>query len=239
MLDALKSKAAQESRIITIVGPGTAVEGRLSSTGPIRVEGRVVGHLQSEEQIMVLASGRVKADIDAKHVVISGEVEGDVTATERMEITRGAKLIGNISAPRISIDEGVLFEGRCSMHSPDMNLVLQASDAVPKVRQTAATAQIPPDKQSAVAARNTIVSRDPATKSMEEQLNLDEATDVSRKSAAPAPQRSDKNTASINNSAKQNRSPAANSNSPRVGQKSVKQNKSDQSSAPADNEKPE
>lgn len=138
MLEAFKSKNASASRLITVVGPGTAVNGRLTSTGSIRVEGRVSGLLQSEAEVMVLPSGQVLADIVAQKIVISGEVEGDVTASERLEITRGARVVGNISAPRIHIDEAVVFEGRCTMHAPDYSPASQR----PPVRDKAVPPQL-------------------------------------------------------------------------------------------------
>jgi cytoskeletal protein CcmA (bactofilin family) len=60
----------------------------------------------------------VKADLVAGQVVVSGEVEGNIFAVDRLEVTSNAKLIGNITAPRVGIAEGVLFEGKCTMTPP-------------------------------------------------------------------------------------------------------------------------
>jgi cytoskeletal protein CcmA (bactofilin family) len=117
MLEARK-KNFNENKVVTIIGPGTKVKGELSSQGTIRVEGVVEGQVQSTDTIVIQENGKVKADLIAGQVVISGEVHGNVYAQERLEITEHAKVFGDITSPRISIAEGVVFEGKCTMKSP-------------------------------------------------------------------------------------------------------------------------
>jgi cytoskeletal protein CcmA (bactofilin family) len=64
---------------------------------------------------MVGPQARIEANVTAACVIISGQVVGDVTATERLEIRAPGRLKGNINAPLVVMDEGVLFEGHCSM----------------------------------------------------------------------------------------------------------------------------
>jgi cytoskeletal protein CcmA (bactofilin family) len=118
MLDSRKAKNYNENKVVSIIGPGTTVGGEITSKGTIRIEGAVSGRVESSDTIAVQESGRVKADLIATQVVISGEVRGNVFAHERLEITPTGKVLGNITAPRISIAEGVLFEGNCTMKAP-------------------------------------------------------------------------------------------------------------------------
>lgn len=118
MLEARKQKNFNENKVVTIIGPGTKVKGELSSQGTIRVEGVVEGQIQSSDTIVIQENGKVKADLLAGQVVISGEVHGNVYAQERLEITEQAKVFGDITCPRISIAEGVVFEGKCTMKAP-------------------------------------------------------------------------------------------------------------------------
>jgi len=119
MLDARKSKpVTTDNKVVTIIGPGTRVKGELNSQGTIRIEGIVEGQVQSSDTIVVQENGKVKADLIGGQVVISGEVHGNVFAHERLEITEQAKVYGDITSPRISIAEGVVFEGKCTMKSP-------------------------------------------------------------------------------------------------------------------------
>lgn len=118
MLEARKAKGYNENKVVTIIGTGTKIKGELSSQGTIRVEGVVEGQIQSSDTIVIQESGKVKADLLAGQVVISGEVHGNVYAQERLEITEQAKVFGDITSPRISIAEGVVFEGKCTMKAP-------------------------------------------------------------------------------------------------------------------------
>lgn len=119
MLDSKKRKAYSSSEIVTVVGPGTVVSGEIRSKGAIRIEGQVHGVVQSDDTIEVLETGKVKAHLIAGQVIVGGEVEGNILAQERLEVVSRAKIIGDITAPRISIAEGVLFEGHCVMDSPE------------------------------------------------------------------------------------------------------------------------
>ena len=113
MLD--KKKSLDENKVVTIIGPGTTFNGEIESKGTVRIEGTVIGRVDCEDTIVVHESGHVKADLIAGQVIISGTVEGNTFAHERLEVTNQGKIVGNITAPRISIAEGVIFEGQCTM----------------------------------------------------------------------------------------------------------------------------
>ena len=110
-----KKRTLDENKVVTIIGPGTTVTGEIESKGTVRVEGTVNGRIDCEDTIVIHESGHVKADLVAGQVIISGTVEGNTFALERLEVTNQGKIVGNITAPRISIAEGVIFEGQCTM----------------------------------------------------------------------------------------------------------------------------
>lgn len=118
MLDGGRKKNQSGAKVLTIIGQGARFSGDLQSKGPVRIEGGVSGTVQSDESIVVQESGLVKADLTAREIVISGKVEGNVVAHERLEVTANSTLIGDITAPRVSIAEGVVFEGKCAMNAP-------------------------------------------------------------------------------------------------------------------------
>ncbi len=91
------------------------MKGEFHAKGTVRIEGHVTGSVQCEGAIVVQESGRVKAALVADHIVISGKVKGNVLARERLEVMPKATVIGDITSPRISIAEGVVFEGQCIM----------------------------------------------------------------------------------------------------------------------------
>ena len=117
MLDQRK-KGFSETKVVTIIGPGTEITGEIKCKGTIRIEGNVSGRVLSDDTIVIHETGHVKADLLAGQVIVGGTVEGNVLAQDRIEVTTKARLIGDITAPRVSIADGVLFEGRCTMKAP-------------------------------------------------------------------------------------------------------------------------
>lgn len=118
MLDARRGKGYNENNVTSIIGQGTKVRGEIVTQGTIRIEGGFEGHIQSGDTIVISETGQVKADLVGVQVVISGELHGNCFAHERLEITSTGKVVGDITSPRISIAEGVLFEGKCTMKPP-------------------------------------------------------------------------------------------------------------------------
>ena len=113
-----KKTQYNETKVATIIGPGTKVSGEIHSEGTIRIEGEVSGRVECDDTIVVHESGFVQADLIAGQIIVSGTVEGSIAAHSRLEVTDRAKIIGDITAPRISIAEGVIFEGKCTMKAP-------------------------------------------------------------------------------------------------------------------------
>lgn len=131
MLDSGKKKAYSETKVVTVIGAGTLIKGELRSKGTVRIEGEVEGRILSEDSIVVQDSGKVKADMIAGQIIISGEVQGNVFAHDRLEITAQGRLVGDITAPRVSIAEGVLFEGSCTMKPPGQLKMPSFGEATP------------------------------------------------------------------------------------------------------------
>ncbi len=99
----------------TIIGARIEVRGRIEGQEDLRVEGRVEGAISLTETLFVEASGVVLATVEAHDVVVSGVVVGDVTAANSLTLEPGAKLVGNISTPRLIIADGAAFKGEVAM----------------------------------------------------------------------------------------------------------------------------
>jgi cytoskeletal protein CcmA (bactofilin family) len=100
---------------LTVIGAGIHVNGRVSGEEDLRVEGRVEGSVNLSETLHIAAQGIVVAQVEARDVVVSGVVVGNVTATDSVTLNPGAKLIGDIAAPRIIIADGAAFRGNVAM----------------------------------------------------------------------------------------------------------------------------
>ena len=94
---------------------GCRVSGQLSFQGPARIDGVVEGEIHCQGALTIGDGAEVRAKISGQVVVIRGKVEGNVVAKEKVELRAPARLIGNVSAPRLIISEGVVFDGDCSM----------------------------------------------------------------------------------------------------------------------------
>lgn len=142
-----RKKQSQNAKGLTIIGQGTAVKGEIYSKGTVRIEGQVTGAVHCEGVILVQESGQVKAGLVANHIVISGKVKGNVLAHERLEVMPNATVIGDITSPRISIAEGVVFEGQCIMKTDGATPPVTELPAPEKTEGVSAPeASLPPQK---------------------------------------------------------------------------------------------
>lgn len=107
----------KSNEINAFLGQDTEFEGKLSFTGAVRIDGGFKGEIITEGTLIVGESACIESDIHAAHIIISGEIRGNISAEERIEIHSPGKVYGNIKAPILVIDEGVVFEGRCRMKS--------------------------------------------------------------------------------------------------------------------------
>jgi cytoskeletal protein CcmA (bactofilin family) len=94
---------------------GSKISGKISFEGPARIDGEVDGEINAKDSLTIGESAVITAHIRAASVSVAGKVSGDIVATQRIEIRPSAKVSGNITAPVLSILEGALFEGHCSM----------------------------------------------------------------------------------------------------------------------------
>jgi cytoskeletal protein CcmA (bactofilin family) len=102
---------------VTHIAPGTRVEGRLTGSTELLIEGEVDGEVRVEAAVMIGTDGTVKGPVTANLVRVGGRVEGNVQATERVEVAPSGSLDGDITAPRVIIAEGAFFKGRVEMRS--------------------------------------------------------------------------------------------------------------------------
>jgi cytoskeletal protein CcmA (bactofilin family) len=106
----------KEGTLNGFVGAGTVLSGEVTFKGMLRVDGQVTGHITSEGgTLIVSAGGQVDANVDVAVAVISGIVNGDVTANKKIELGRSAKVSGNLQTPALVIEQGAIFEGTCRM----------------------------------------------------------------------------------------------------------------------------
>jgi cytoskeletal protein CcmA (bactofilin family) len=95
----------------TVIGEGTTYRGNLAGPDNYVVHGRVVGTCEIEGHLVIKPGGQWSGDIVARHVVVAGEVTGDVRAVEKLELAATAHVRGDIAAPVIALSEGAQYDG--------------------------------------------------------------------------------------------------------------------------------
>jgi cytoskeletal protein CcmA (bactofilin family) len=99
----------------TILSSDIDFSGTLNFEKPFLIRGRLSGEIAAQGLLVIDEAAVVDANIRASKVVIRGSVKGNVTATEKVEVTITGKLVGNVTAPEVFMDTGCVFNGRCTM----------------------------------------------------------------------------------------------------------------------------
>jgi cytoskeletal protein CcmA (bactofilin family) len=107
--------ALEDEDFDTILSEDIDFSGTLVFEKPFLIRGRLSGEIKSQGLLVIDESAVVEANINASKVVIRGSVKGNVTATEKVELSVTGRLAGNVSAPEVFMETGCVFNGRCSM----------------------------------------------------------------------------------------------------------------------------
>ncbi len=100
-----------------LLGRGSEFEGKLTFEGQVRIDGKFSGQITSKDILVIGDGARVNAEISAGTVVVYGVVEGNIRASQLIEIHQPGRVKGNLEAPSLSIERGVIFEGQCKMEN--------------------------------------------------------------------------------------------------------------------------
>jgi cytoskeletal protein CcmA (bactofilin family) len=110
------AREIKDGSLSGFVGSGTVITGEASFKSMLRVDGRFSGRIASTGGALIVGSGgQVDANIEVAVATIHGIVNGDIIASDRIELGRAAKLTGNIQTPSLMIEQGAVFEGSCKM----------------------------------------------------------------------------------------------------------------------------
>lgn len=110
------AREIKDGTLSGFVGSGTAITGEATFKSLLRIDGKFSGRISSPTGTLIVgAGGVVDANIEVSVATIQGTVNGDIIATQRLELGRAGKLNGNISTPSLMIEQGAVFEGSCKM----------------------------------------------------------------------------------------------------------------------------
>ena len=129
---------------IVNIGKSVVIKGELNGSEDLTIEGQVEGTIQLREHVLTIGpNGKIKAQVFAKSVIVLGEVQGNVTATEKVDIRDNGSVDGDIISPRVAIAEGAHFRGAVDM---------QRKGGAPQAAGKPSSAQAAPAPQAAAPA---------------------------------------------------------------------------------------
>ena len=125
------------------IGKSVVIKGELSGSEDLTIEGHVEGRIDLKDNVLTIGpNGKIKAEVFAKSVVVLGEVTGNVTASEKVDIRDNGSVDGDIASPRVAIAEGAHFRG-----SVDMQRAGQKAQAQPLAKPNPQPGQPQPSQQ--------------------------------------------------------------------------------------------
>jgi len=99
----------------TIIASGVKVEGDFTSPGNVRIEGIVIGSVKAEGDLIVTETASIQADVSAANAIVAGEIKGDLTAGEKIDLLGTAKINGNINCRTLTVEGGATIAGNCQV----------------------------------------------------------------------------------------------------------------------------
>lgn len=102
-------------QIINLIAKVTRISGNLDSDGDLRIDGEILGNLETRGRLVIGPTGKVDGDISCKSCEIAGTYNGKITVSELLSLKSSSRITGNIITSKISIEPGAYFNGNCAM----------------------------------------------------------------------------------------------------------------------------
>ena len=136
----VSARGTERERSTVNIGKSVVIKGELSGSEDLTIEGQVEGKIELRQNMLTIGSNaRIKAQVFAKSCVILGEVTGNVTASEKVDIRDNGSVDGDIASPRVAIAEGAHFRGSIDMQRAGAKAGEPKPDAKPASTTPAAT----------------------------------------------------------------------------------------------------
>lgn len=107
--------SGNEMQSANMITAGTTITGDVVASGDIRIEGVLIGNLETKGKLVVGTTGQIKGEVTCNYSDVEGFVEGRITVFELLSLKATAKMIGDVITNKLSIEPGAIFSGTCSM----------------------------------------------------------------------------------------------------------------------------
>lgn len=135
------------------IGRSVIIKGELSGSEDLYLDGEVEGNIELRDHNLTLGpNGRIRANVNAKEIIIHGKVDGNLIGSERVELKKSAVLVGDIATQRIVIEDGAYFKGGIDIQKDTTPRRDQAAAASPTGTSTPVTSVVNPPAPANVPA---------------------------------------------------------------------------------------
>ncbi len=117
-----KNKGENSTGTLNTIGYGTKIDGNISSSGDLRIDGDIDGNLKSKARIVVGDKSTINGSIQAANAIIEGKITGNVEVSEVLFLKSTALIEGDITMQKLVVEDGAIFNGKSTMRSPQKNI---------------------------------------------------------------------------------------------------------------------
>lgn len=110
----------EEKQSVNMLGAGTTIKGDIQSNGDFRIDGTLIGSIQSKGKIVVGETGNVDGEVVCRNADVSGKIKAQISVSELLTLKSTARLSGEITTSQLSIEPGAKFSGTCNMSDSSM-----------------------------------------------------------------------------------------------------------------------
>jgi len=111
----------------SVIDQGCELEGRLTFAGTLVLNGKFRGEIFSSDTLLIGETGQAEAEVQVGVAIVSGQITGNISARERVELRGSARIFGDIVTPILVLEEGVVFDGRCKMKNDEIRAMQKSS----------------------------------------------------------------------------------------------------------------
>jgi len=131
-----RKREIEEGKITGFFDKDTEIKGDLHFKGTFRVDGQFKGKVDSQSTLIIGDSGKVEADVKIGHMIINGEIKGNIQASEKVEVSANGRVFGTIIAPKLVVEEGAYLEANCqttdkiSIEKPTVSVLAEKNQEI-------------------------------------------------------------------------------------------------------------
>ena len=144
-----------KSAIDSLIGASTSIQGDVHFRGGLRIDGHIKGNVVAEAEtismLVISENARVEGEVRVAHLVVNGEIVGDVYSSELLELQPKARITGDVNYKALEMHSGALVSGQLTHDQPtaEPSLKLLATRAIPQISQAAPVSELPKTSESA------------------------------------------------------------------------------------------